>query len=238
MRGLLYKEFYQFKFDMYVIVGLQLFLSGICIVFGITMKSEAAPEALCMMLSLCYIVALLLGSILSSEFFSKDEKRPWCNFAFSLPQTEKGQVAVKYYAVLILHLMILCFCFVTDVIVVAIYGNAVASGITVAVVFFSMRMLVHAIGIPFMLRFGATTGINVEASCFGITLMLIGIYALFGDVSFLFQDNIKDALLSFVTSGNVMWILALLPYVAGVAYYLSYRVSLKVYRKGAESYGQ
>lgn len=238
MRGLLYKEFYQFKFDMYLIVGLQLLFSGFCIASGVVTKAESAPESLSMALSLCYIVVLLLGSMLSTEFFAKDEKRPWNNFVFSLPQTEKGQVAAKYYAVLLLHLLILCFCFVTDTIVVAIYGSVTISGITVAIVFFAMRIVVHAIGIPFMIRFGSTMGINVEIACLVIAFMLLSIYALFGDISIFFQDNIKDALIEFVTSGNVIWILALLPYVAGVAYYLSYRVSLKLYRKGAESYGQ
>jgi len=236
MRGLLYKEFYQFKIDLYVMSILALIFLTLGI--GTTADPEAEAQSTCMLLSMIYLFVILLGSIISSEFFTKDEKRPWCNFAFVLPQTEKGQVAAKYYAVLIWHLALLFLCFIADTVSIAVYGSAEISGMMIAVVIFAFRMLVMAFEIPCMVRYGATTGINVEGSVFGILFMLAGIYALFGDISFFLQENVRDAIWNFLMSGNVIWILALLPYVAGVAYYISYRVSLKMYRKGAESYGQ
>jgi len=236
MRGLLYKEFYQFKIDLYCmgVLAILFLVLGI----GAATDIEAEPQSTCMILSMIYLFVIFVGSILSSEFFTKDEKRPWCNFAFALPQTEKGQVTAKYYAVLIWHLALLFLCFITDTIAIAVYGSAEISAVTVAVVVFAFRMLVMAFEIPCMVRYGATTGINVEGSVFGILFMLAGIYALFGDISFFLQENVRDAIWNFLMSGNVIWILALLPYVSGVAYYISYRVSLKMYRKGAESYGQ
>ncbi len=237
MRGLLYKEFYQFKLDLYVMAGFFVIFFAMAI-SSCVVDQEENPQVLCMTLSLIYFVIIFIGSILSSEFFTKDEKRPWCNFAFALPQTDKGQVATKYYAVLIWHIVLLFFCFVTDTIAMVVYGNTVASGISVAVVIFAFRMLVMSFEIPCMVRYGAQTGMNVEGSCVGILFILIGIYALFGDISFFLQENVRDAIFAFLTSGNVLWILAILPYVAGVAYYVSYRISLKLYRKGAESYGQ
>lgn len=236
MRGLLYKEFYQFKIDLYAmgILALLFLVLGI----GAATDIEAEAQSTCMILSMIYLFVMFLGSIISSEFFTKDEKRPWCNFAFALPQTEKGQVTAKYYAVLIWHLALLFLCFITDTIAIAVYGSAEISAVTVAVVVFAFRMLVMAFEIPCMVRYGATTGINVEGSVVGILLMLAGIYALFGDISFFLQENVRDAIWEFLMSGNVIWILALLPYVAGIAYYVSYRVSLNMYRKGAESYGQ
>ncbi|MBQ8199688.1 MAG: ABC-2 transporter permease [Lachnospiraceae bacterium] len=236
MRGLLYKEFYQFKIYLYCmgVLAILFLVQGI----GAATDIEAEPQSTCMILSMIYLFVIFVGSILSSEFFTKDEKRPWCNFAFALPQTEKGQVTAKYYAVLIWHLALLFLCFITDTIAIAVYGSAEISAVTVAVVVFAFRMLVMAFEIPCMVRYGATTGINVEGSVVGILLMLAGIYALFGDISFFLQENVRDAILDFLMSGNVIWILALLPYVAGIAYYVSYRVSLKMYRKGAESYGQ
>ena len=236
MCGLLYKEFYQFKIDLYVMGILALIFLALGI--GATADPETEAQSTCMMLSMIYFFVILLGSIISSEFFTKDEKRPWCNFAFALPQTEKGQVTAKYYAVLIWHLALLFLCFITDTISIAVYGSAAISGMMIAVVIFAFRMLVMAFEIPCMIRYGATTGINVEGSVVGILFMLVGIYALFGDISFFLQENVRDAIWDFLMSGNVIWIVALLPYVAGVAYYISYRVSLKMYRKGAESYGQ
>ena len=239
MSGLLYKEFYQLRRDMALVFGLQVVGSIICIIYTFLFKQESDPEFRCrILLSLSYILFLALGSLMSSGFFSNDEKRPWNNFAISLPQTGKGLVAAEYYSVLIVHLMILFICFVTDTIVVALYGSPAVSGMMTAVLFFVIRILVNAIAIPFMLRFGAALGLNVEVACLGIILMLLGVYALFGDISIFLSGNILDALTMFLTSQNVIWFLALLPFVAALAYYISYRVSLKVYRKGAENYGQ
>ncbi len=236
MRGLLYKEFYQFKIDFYAMVFLALLFLALGI--GVTADPEAEAQSTCMILSMIYLFVMVVGSILSSEFFTKDEKRPWCNFAFALPQTDKGQVAAKYYAVLLWHLVLLFLCFIADTISIAVYGSAAISGMMIAVVIFAFRILVISFEIPCMVRYGATAGINVEGSVLGILFMLAGIYALFGDISFFLQENVRDAIWDFIMSGNVIWILALLPYVAGVAYYISYRVCLKMYRKGAESYGQ
>ena len=236
MRGLLYKEFYQFKIDLYVMSILALIFLTLGI--GTTADPEAEAQSTCMLLSMIYLFVIVLGSIISSEFFTKDEKRPWCNFAFALPQTGKGQVTAKYYAVLIWHVALLFLCFIADTISVAVYGSPEISAVMIAVMAFAFRILVMAFEIPCMVRYGATTGINVEGSVVGILFMLAGIYALFGDISFFLQENVRDAIWDFLMSGNVIWILALLPYVAGVAYYISYRVSLKMYRKGAESYGQ
>lgn len=238
MRGLLYKEFYQFKIDFYAMVILALLFLTMGILACVTADSETEPQSICMILSMIYLFVLVVGSIVSSEFFSKDEKRPWCNFAFALPQTDKGQVAAKYYAVLIWHFALLFLCFIADTIAVLVYGNAVISAVKVAVVVFAFRMLVMAFEIPCMVRYGAATGISVEGGIMGILFMAVGIYALFGDISFFLQENVRDAFWDFLMSGNVKWIWALLPYVAGVAYYISYRVSLKMYRKGAECYGQ
>ena len=238
MRGLLYEEFYQLKRELYYFFGLLVCVFYVDFGVGCMGIENSKPESLCRILSLSYILVLQVGSMMSSGFFSNDEKKPWNNFAVSLPQTGNGLVAAEYYSVLILHLISLFCCFIVDTIVVALYGSPAVSGMLVAVIFFAWRILMRAIAIPFILRFGATMGANVEIACFGIILMLLGVYALFGDISIFLSGNILDALTTFLTSQNVIWFFALLPFAAALAYYVSYRVSLKVYRKGAESHGQ
>ncbi len=235
MRGLLYKEFYQFRLDFWIIAGLEILLCGLSITSAVTTDPSEPQWTAIMVLATIYTLSIMLGSILCSEFFSKDEKRPWNHFAMALPQTDKGQVQAKYYAVLLIHLFVLFVCFITDTIVVFIAGDSSISAITVAVVVFCIRLVVMAFGIPFILRFGAQTGTTVEGVVAGIFFVAIGIYLLFGDISFLLQENFWEALMEWIQSGNVVWVLALLPYITGVLYYLSYRVSLKLYRKGVEN---
>lgn len=235
MRGLLYKEFYQFRIDFWIIAGLEIILCGLSITSVVTIDPSEPQWTIIMLLASIYTLSIMLGSMLCSEFFSKDEKRPWNHFAMALPQTETGQVLAKYYAVLLVHLFVLFVCFIADTIAVAVAGDSSISGMTVAVVVFCIRMLVMAFEIPFVFRFGAQTGTNVEGAVAGILFVAIGIYLLFGDISFLLQENFWEALMEWIQSGNIVWVLALLPYITGAVYYLSYRVSLKLYRKGVEN---
>ena len=64
------------------------------------------------------------------------------------------------------------------------------------------------------------------------------IYLLFGDISFLLDGNLAEFFASLFSSTSMMWAMALLPAASLVIFYLSYLVSLKMYRKGMESYGQ
>ena len=235
MRGLLYKEFYQFRIDFWIITGLEILLCGLSITSVVTFDPSEPQWTIIMLLASIYTLSIMLGSILCSEFFSKDEKRPWNHFAMALPQTEAGQVLAKYYAVLLVHLYVLFVCFIADTIAVVVVGDSSISAMTVAVVVFCIRMLVMVFEIPFVLRFGAQTGTTVEGTVAGILFVAIGIYLLFGDISFLLQENFWEALMEWIQSGNVVWVLAILPYITGVFYYLSYRVSLKLYRKGVEN---
>lgn len=241
MRGLLYKEFHQFKADLYALAGLLVFFGGVCITNSVTAEAETPQEltmGIIVISSLIYFVLLLLGSILCSEFFTKDEKRPWNHFVMSLPPAVKGQVQAKYYAVLVVHLMMLFGCFVMDAIVVVLSGNVQNSAITVGILMFCFRILVMAFEIPCMFRFGAQQGTNVEGA-FCVVICVGGvIYGLFGDISFFLQENVWKAFMEWLMSGNAIWVIALLPYAAAVAYYVSYRISLKLYRKGVESSGE
>ena len=241
MRGLLYKEFHQFKVDLYVLIGLMVLMFGIFVPTTAMMEAEDTEEfvrSAVMLSGLVYFLALLLGSILCTEFFTKDEKRQWHSFAVSLPLGAKGQVQAKYYAVLLVHLMVLLVCFLADAVIVLLTGNVQCTAITVGGIVFCFRMLVMAFEIPFMFRFGAQMGTNVEGVVFAMIFMVGILYGLFGDISFFLQENVWKAFMEWILSGNVIWILALLPYVAAVAYYVSYRISLKLYRKGVEYSGE
>ena len=104
MRGLLYKEFHQFKVDLYVLIGLMVLMFGIFVPTTAMMEAEDTEEfvrSAVMLSGLVYFLALLLGSILCTEFFTKDEKRPWHSFAVSLPLGAKVQVQAKNYEVLL-----------------------------------------------------------------------------------------------------------------------------------------
>ena len=52
----------------------------------------------------------------------------------------------------------------------------------------------------------------------------------FGNISFLFSDGPIAAILAFFYSGHVIWVLAAIPCVAVAAFYLSYKMTLRIYK--------
>ena len=72
----------------------------------------------------------------------------------------------------------------------------------------------------------------------GVLGLVVVIYALFGDITFLFGDDPVAAITEFLTSGNALLVLSLIPAASVLLYYISYLISLKLYRKGAENYEQ
>ena len=228
MKGLLYKEFFLLRGGLIFMVVFQAILSGICIslpLIGLDTKMIVILTAI------SYYLSFLILALVNQELFAHDENRPWGNFVSSTPQAAEGQVAGKYYMILIENLVLLFCCYLTDVIVVCVADDVTISAIIVGMLIFCLRILIYAIEIPFVIRLGSGVGIAVKGVLLALFALILLCYGLFGDISFLFGDDPVAALHEFVTTGNVMWIAALIPYAAAGAYYLSYRISVKLYKE-------
>ena len=244
MKGLLYKEFLLFKPILIFIAGFQLLL-GIACVSSVSMSAVEfdLPEEQVLIMknvisSCCYFYPFLIMTLLNTNFWVSDEKKPWCSFVISTPQAARGHVASKYLSQLIINLGLLFSCFITDTVAVAVSGNTSISAISTAIMFFCMVLLINAIEIPFMVRFGASNGIKVKSMVVLGAFFLAALYGLFGDISFLFGDAPLTDFVNFLQSGKIMCITAIIPYAAVLLYYISYRISLKLYQKGVSSYEQ
>ncbi|MBR5087796.1 MAG: hypothetical protein IK093_00045, partial [Ruminiclostridium sp.] len=60
---------------------------------------------------------------------------------------------------------------------------------TVLFMIFCWRIWVSSFEIPFMIRFGSQRGLNIKGAVFGIIMMLGFIWFLFGDISFLMDND-------------------------------------------------
>lgn len=228
MKGLLYKEFFLLRSGLIFMVVFQAILSGICIslpLIGLDTKMIVILTAI------SYYLSFLILALVNQELFAHDENRPWGNFVSSTPQTAEGQVAGKYYMILIENLVLLFCCYLTDVIVVCVADDVTISAIIVGMLIFCLRILIYAIEIPFVIRLGSGVGIAVKGVLLALLALILLCYGLFGDISFFFGDDPVAALYEFVTTGNVMWVAALIPYAAAGVYYLSYRISVKLYKE-------
>ncbi len=232
MKGLLYKEFLMMKPHLIFIGVVQLVASIFMIVMAL-LKND--PMFINMV---CYFLMIYLLSILDSDAVAHDEKRSWIIFVSSTPDTMVGQIRCKYYFSLILNLILLFWNYYIDMVTMAICGDPTASACQVFLVLFCIFILYKAILLPFNIRFGTKSGSAVMGISTMALLTIAGLYFLFGDISFLYKGNFEEFIMNFFNNNGVLWIIAILPYVAAAGYYLSYKISTKIYRKGVENYGE
>ncbi len=234
MKGLLYKELISCKSNFKVLVGMLVCFAALQIFVSL---SQGAATIM-FNGAICSLTMFMLCGFLGDMLFSNDEKQPWNAFVASTPGGMKEQILCKYYVILIINLICLFTQGIIDTIVVAVNGDPMASSSTVTFVLFCAEILAQAFIVPFSVRFGAVGGRSVMITILLAVVGAVGIYFLFGDISFISFDDPFSQLFRFMQSGVPMWIIAALPYASMLLYYLSYKVSEKVYRKDVENYGE
>ncbi len=234
MRGLMYKQLMTFRVPAVIIIFFQFFLTAIAISLYVDDPIRGDGS----MMTAAMIAPFILFSITNSELFRYDEREKWCCFAASTPQTSRGQVQVKYYFTLAAHSVMLFVGMLCDTAFIAVVGNTTVSGMTVGVLFYCISLIMNALEYPFYFRFGSEHGAQVKGASIWTVILLIMIYLLFGDISFLLDGNLSDFFASLFSSTAMRWNMALLMPTALVLFYLSYLISLRMYRKGMESYEQ
>lgn len=235
MRGLLYKNFLLYRIDLIVIGCIQLIASAAAILVAV---DNFSPEETMFLSMVIYFCVFIISGLFEQQMFAPDEKQAVCSFIISAPGGARGHVQSKYYTILIVNLLILFCCFMTDTAVCGISGTTAYSTGSLCMLFFCISLIFSAFSAPFYIRFGSVYGNGVKFGALGVVVLIVGIYGLFGDISFLFGNDLRAAIMEFFSSGNALLILSLFPAASLLIFYASYRVSLKLYGKGAASYVQ
>lgn len=235
MRGLLYKDLVLSRFALIFVTVTNLIMYALCVIVGVTARDGFS--VIMAAGGVCYFTFFVIN-LVTVEFFRVDESRQWNHFVASTPQTLNGQIEGKYLFFLIVCLVNLFLCLVTDTLIRAVRGSDDLPVLSFGFFFFCLRLLMSALEIPFIIRFGADRGFNLMLLFLGGILLLVGIYALFGDISMFLGDDPMEILKKLFSTDFMIWVLALLPYAAVTLYYLSYRVSRRLAAKGVESYEQ
>ena len=244
MSGLIYKNF-RINRSSFIF---SLITAGLCCITAIllavftggaeSITDEAGSDNVMFVYAILYYLVFMLPAMATSMLFEADENKTCCAFAISLPQGGKGHVESKYYYLLILNLSIFFMAFITDTITYMIFGGKVAMAL-VLVILFCWRLLLTAVEVPFVIRFGSQRGVNIKGAVFGFIAMFIMVYILFGDISWLMSDEDPiEAFMAWIQSGDIIFWVGLFPFFSVAAYCLSCKISVKVFRKGAENYEQ
>lgn len=230
MAGLMYKNFLLYRVELIVIGALQLFISATVLLTGIT--DSGSPEGTLLLYGCMF---LIIGYI-ESGLFAPDEKQTARNFLIATPTGAAGHIQSKYWFLLLVNLGVLICCFLTDTVVFALTADENTMTGVLLVLLFSMSLVIDALSLPFIIYFGTNYGLNAKGTALGVILLLVLVYALFGDISYFLSNDFMTAMEKLFENGNVLLMLGLLPYGAGLLYWLSCSLSVVLFRKGAENY--
>ena len=242
MKGFMYHNFVLAKICIREVCGLQALLVFLWAVLAILSKGETLNQETLV----GYVivgVAMLLCSFLFTEFisgeiFKQSEGASWCSFALTTPGSVIDYMSAKYEFVFMTDLLTLFLWVMTDVVLLAINPNFISIQ-SIAFILWAFQLLLHALELVSSTGFGATMGGYVKYGFIGVLIFAVIIYALYGDLSFFKQDKPLEALMKIIEESKALyWFINLLPGIAVAVYLASYKLAVKIYRKGAANYEQ
>lgn len=255
MYGLLYKELVLNRKSLFVLAFVDIviyvlffFLFGSAVkegVFDESSFSDAADIFSCIYALLIYIFVL----IILPQMFSTDESKRWSSFVSSSPLQESGQVYSKYMFGFLMLIVSFIWSYIAELFFDAVlsvhYGfeNKSLLGLNVSSTMVFAVLFLGAIEFPFYVRFGSKIGSSVKMGVFfGIDLLAV-IYFLFGDLSvFGSLDKLWEFLIDLIKGESFadieIFIMSICMLGAFVLYILSYKISCRLYMKGAENFEQ
>ena len=216
---------------LWVLLVFQVVVSVTCVFTG---NLYGVGSETTMIHGMCYFLMFFIAGTMNAELFRNDEKPLWQCFVGSTPQGFRGQIQSKYYMILIVNLVVFFTSFVTDCIVILLLNDVESSAISLVYLIFCVILIGNAIELPFLVRFGSANGLNIKLCMIVVVPVLVGLYMLFGDISMFLEDDFVTVIEKIFSTTTALWIQALIPFVTIGLYYGSYRLSLKLYRKGAE----
>ena len=256
MKGILYK-------DVYLLKG-KLIANLICLVVVVVfadvsayllMNSPDAPSGIGkeMVDMIAFVVdveiAMFMGVLMYDLIMKIDNGKNWGYYGISCPKGEKGIVGAKYLLVLIMHAAPFVICVINDGLLSLLTGKQTQMATLVAF-FLLMRIMINAIEMPLVFRFGADKANHIRIFISVTIISIIAIYFLFGNIEWLMGENglvnmikgsmsgtpgaIDDISRMLEKTGNLVVIITVICATIGTCfwYFISYHISCAVFKKG------
>ncbi len=243
MLGLLYKDMILKKRLLILLaVGLVIFSA---FAGGIAFISRNSPDEdndyAVRTIAMLYLVFIYAADAIESSLFGIDETRGWMSFITSSAMGARGQIKAKYLGTLLLSSFVAHWCYFTDIFALVISDKVGGMLSMTVITMFFVQLTFKAVEIPFVVYFGEKNGNNVKVGILLILIFAVGIYFLFGDLSlFGSMDDFMKWLTELITgeggSEAMLKISAVVPYISIALYYFSYRISCRLYTRGAVNY--
>ena len=245
MTGLLYREL---KLNWVKMIGFAFGMMIYPVLFTVIFATDSGEMDIMtgrlsiLMFGMAAFIAFLVGGVFQDAMFKDDERKKWAYYITSTPTGIKGYMGAKYiialfWSMLTVTLLVLCNSIAADANLEIVDATAVYTA------FFCIQLFLRAVEFPLMARFGGKTGKTVKIVILVALAMAGVVYFLFGDTSvFADMDSFWEKVISAVEDPASMKKFSLAASIIMAAvlplYYLSYRLSVKWYLKGAENYAR
>lgn len=245
MWGLIYKELVLNKKTFISLLLIEVLLGLMTVAPLLISPSDTSPETMGMLLffmsMMFYFCMFLVLGMFVGGIFEADEIKKWAAFISSTPLTLKGQVGAKYMLTFISYIILSNLCTFFGYLS---YSLAEEKPLIVSTeLLLWIFLLFHAIEFPFMVRFGCKKGgmvktvIGVLLVLFVFEYFLFGNTEMFGSIDKLWEFMLSLSDLSGIND-TVYFAIGMVPFVSLVLYYISYRISCRLYLKGAQRYAK
>ena len=243
MTGYLYKEF-KLNLRLILIFLLTYIFFSVGPIFAVVdaKDDDTIGQTLTMILGMFCIFTFITAGCIQSGVFNGDDRKKWAYFVTSTPSGIKGQIGAKYLFTMLFCMFVVTLETLKLALAEQISGQSSGLSVLIAAMFY-VQLLMRAVEYPLIVRFGVKMGSMVKITAVCVLVLGFIVYALFGDTSaFASMDTFWERMFAFVGDPDklkklLLWVgvctLAVLP-----LYYLSYRISVKLYLKGAENYAK
>jgi hypothetical protein len=182
-------------------------------------------------------VAQVIASV-QENLFLHDENKCYSAFVSSTPLTSAGQVLSKYYEMLLLSSVLLVWGEVCDQALCVVNGMS-GETLEIRLFLFFLQLFLRAVETPFLVRYGSKSGKQVKLLVLLGAVFLVIVYLLFGPLPD--SDTVFETIVNWFSgenklSGMLLGAAAILPYMIVALYYVSYRISCRLYQRGVEAY--
>lgn len=240
MSGLIYKEVVTNKRNLLLMTLITLFLPILMLLPALSDNADEGSSGMIMSLMsiMVYIIIFLVVGTMQAQMFENDESKRWADYIVSTPKLARGQVESKYIFTLMVTIGAMILGIIGSDTANVISGSSDMSMMIYLLVI--IQVFLRAVEIPFIIRWGSKVGTVLKSIMF-LVLLLAGIgYLLFGDLSFWNDmDKIYEKMIGFLNGDypDAFFVfLGVAPYITGILYYVSYRISVRLYLKGVENY--
>lgn len=242
MAGLIYKDLIIGKKSIFLGIGIVVLTMSLLLIIPIFIQEDTqlGAESITGLFSVvCFgTMFFVVGTMMGEGIFQPDESKKWAYFIVSTPSLAAGHIKSKYILMLLIYSALMVWCDILSM-VMALFGCP-ANTFFAAIMMYAM-LFMSAVEIPFLVRFGSKVGSNVKTAFFMLLTLIAFEIMFFGDTS-IFSS--PDKFFSFIESisdtskmvDTVLVIMAAFPYVSAALYFLSYKISCKLYLRGAEEY--